>query len=160
MTDNQRLTEAMRPVARAILPAAEQRKQASVHAAFKDSGDVKPEALERSLPPLMHTWWLSGAVSAGSNVNAEIPLSGSIRITDLAIRAKTAPSGGELTVRLTANGAEVSTVSIQPGQTSGHSPISGANAIRPAGDVLRIDVVSANGAANVTVADTYTVAND
>ena len=160
MTDNQRLTEAMRPVARAILPATEQRKQASVHAAFKDSGDVKPEALERSLPPFMLVWWLPGAVSAGSNVSAEIPLSGNIRLTDIAIRAKTAPSGSECTARLTANGTEVENVWLPPGVTAGRSQISGVKALRSAGEVLRIDVVTAGSAANVTVVATYTVAND
>ena len=158
--DNQRLTEALRPVARAILPAAEQRKQASVHAAFKDSGDVKPEALKRSLPPITFVWWLPGEVTAGSNVSAEIPLAGNIRLTDLAIRAKTAPSGSECKVRLTANGAEVETVSMPPGQTAGHSPIFGDRSLRTAGEVLRVDVVTANGAENVTVVATYTVSDD
>lgn len=158
--DNQLLTESMRAVARAILPAAEQRKQASVHAAFKDSGDVRPEALKRSLPPFILTWWLPGAVSAASNVGAEIPLAGGIRLTDLAIRAKTAPSGSECKVRLTANGSEVENVSLPPGQVAGHSAVSGDKALRSAGEVLRIDVVTAAGAADVTVVASYTVAND
>ena len=158
--DNQKLTEAMRPIARAILPAAEQRKQASVHAAFKDSGDVKPEALRRSLPPITFVWWLPGSISAASNVGAEIPLAGNIRLTDLAVRAKTAPTGSECKVRLTANGAEVENASLPPGQTTGHSPISGAKALRDAGEILRVDVVTASGAANVTVVATYTVSDD
>lgn len=158
--DNERLTESMRSVARAILPAAEQRKQASVHSAFKDSGDVKPEALRRSLPPLMLTWWLPGPVVAGSNVSAEIPLAGNIRLTVLAIRAKTAPSGAECKVRLTANGSEVENVSLPPGQVFGSSPVSGAKALRNAGEVLRVDVVTGNGAEGVTVTATYAVADE
>lgn len=159
MTDNQALRDALRPVARAVRSSQERQKEASVFAAFDDAGGVKPEALQRSLPPLMLTWWLPGAVTAVSNVGMEVTLSSEIRLRDVSVRAKTAPVGAECKVRLTANGSEVENAALPPGQKFGRSRVSSASAIRAAGDTLCIDVVTASGAADVTVVVTYTVAD-
>lgn len=159
MVDNQRLRDAIRPVARAVRTEAERQKDAAVFAAFDNAGGVKPEALQRSLPPLMLTWWLPGAITAGTNVGMEVPLSKPVRLVDIALRAKTTPAGGQCTVRLTANGASVATVSMQAGQALGRSIVDSAAAYRAAGETLRLDVVTASGAANVTIVVTYTVAD-
>ena len=155
--DNQRLRDAARPVARAVRTVDERQKEASVFAAFDAAGGVKPEALKRSLPPYILTWWLPGAVTAASNVGAEIPLTGDVRVTHIAVRAKTAPSSSECKVRLTANGSEVESASLPPGQTAGRSSVHSAAAHRSAGEVLRVDVVTAGDAEDVTVTVSYTV---
>ena len=160
MVDNQRLRDAARPFARAVRTDTERQREAAVFAAFDAAGGVKPEALKRSLPPYIIHWYLPGAVVAGSNVGAEIPLTGDIRVTHVAVRAKTAPAGGECTVRLTANGTEVERASLPAGQTAGRSAVHSAAAHRTAGEVLRIDVLTDNGAADVTVTVSYTVPED
>lgn len=157
--DNQALRDSLRQVARAVRNPQERQKDAAVFAAFDDAGGVKPEALQRSLPPLMLTWWLPGEVTAGSNVGMEVSLSSAIRLRDISVRAKTAPSGSECQVRLTADGATVDNASLPPGQTFGRSTISSASAIRAAGQTLRLDVVTANGARDITFVVTYTVAD-
>lgn len=157
MVDNQRLRDAAREVARAVRTYEERQKDAAVFAAFDHAGGLKPEALRRSLPPYMLVWWLPGTVTAASNVGAEVPLSGDVRVTHLVVRAKTAPGGGECTVRLTANGSEVVRASLPPGATSGRSRVDADRQHRSAGETLRVDVVTANGAANVTVTVSYTV---
>lgn len=158
--DDQRLRDAARlHVARPLLRADVQRKQASVHAAFRESGDLKPEAIRRALPPLMLTWYLPGTVTAGANVGAEIPIAGAIRLTHLSVSAKTAPTTAACTVRLTANGTEVQTASMPPGQMAGVSAITG-NAVQGAGTVLRLDVVTTGGAQNISVVASYTVPDE
>lgn len=157
--DHLDLRDALRPLARALLPADRERKDATIRSAFDTGGGLKPDALRRSLPPLAFTWYLPGAVTAGVNVGAELTLGGDCRLVQLVVRAKTAPGGGECTVRLTADGVSLETASIAAGQPSGRSPIRDDVARRAAGQVLRLDVVTANGAADVTVMAIYTVAD-
>jgi hypothetical protein len=137
----------------------ERQQEASVFAAFDNTGALKRGALKRSLPPYILTWYLPGAVVAGSNVGAEIPLSGDIRVTHVAARAKGAPTS-QCTVRLTANGSTVESATIQNGQTSGRSAVPANVAHRSAGEVLRCDVVTAGGAQDVTMTVSYTVASE
>lgn len=156
--DDQRLRDAARKdIAPRVYRSDVQRKQAAVHAAFRDNGDLEPSALQRSLPPLFLAWYLPGPAVAGSNVEREYTLPAGLRLVDISVRAKVAPSGAECKVRLTANGSEVENANLPPGVTFGHSSITGASAARAAGDVLRLDVVTANGAEDVTVLVTYTV---
>lgn len=156
--DDQRMRDALRPLARELLPVDQERKQAAIRNAFDAAGGLKPDAIRRSLPPLVLTWYLPGAVASGTNVGAETELAGDIRITQIAIRAKVAPSG-TCKARLTASGETVEDVSLTAGQTGGRSTVRGEQAIRRAGQVLRIDIVSAGGAQGVTVTVSYTVAD-
>lgn len=158
MVDNQSLRDALRPVARAVRTADERQKEAAVFAAFDAAGGVKAEALQRSLPPLMLTWWLPGSVVAGSNVGMEVTLERSIRLTSISLRAKTPPAGGACQVRLTANGGAVESAAIQSSSSFGRSVISSDAAHRAAGETLRLDVIAVSGAADITVVVTYTVA--
>lgn len=158
--DKQLLRESLRPVARAVRTASERQREASVFAAFDDAGGVKSEALRRSLPPSMLVAWLPGVATTGSNVHFEVELAGAVRLTHLAVRAKVAPTGSQYTARLTANGAEVVTASMPPGMSHGRSAVPADTAVRAAGEVLRLDVVSAGAAEDVTVTVSYTVASE
>lgn len=157
--DDSEFRDSLRPLARTIVDPDERRAQANVHAAFGGDGTLKRSALRPSLPPLMLTWYLPGAVTAGANVEREIPLAGDLRVTHLAMRAKTSPTTAPLIARLTANGTEVQQVAIQPGQASGVSSVYADTGRRVAGDVLQVDITSAGGAADVTITATYTVAD-
>lgn len=154
--DDQDMRDMLRPLARTIVDPNERRAQANITAAFARDGSLKASALRQSLPPLMLVWYLPGAISTGANVGAEIPLSGDIRITQVAAHAKTAPTS-QATFRLMASGAEVEAVTIQPNQTSGRSSVLRDVGIRSAGQVLRIDAPASGGAEDVTVTVSYTV---
>ena len=151
MTDRQQLREILRPVGEVIVPAREQRKLAAMSSAFGDDGRIRSDALARTLPAYTFTWYLSGSLSAGTNVAEEYDLPSMIRLVTLRARAKTAPSG-TCTIRLTANGTEVETVAISAGESRGVSPL---NMIADAGTVLRIDIVTTGSAADVTVLAGY-----
>lgn len=152
MTDRQELRDILRPVGEAIVPAREQRKLAAIGSAFGEDGVIRSDALARALPAYVLPWYLAGTAATGTNVGEEYDLPSMVRLTGIRVRTKTAPTTNEYTVRLTANGAEVETASVGIGETSGRSVI---NYIADAGTVLRLDVVSAGAAANVTVLVAY-----
>ena len=156
MTDRQELRDILRPVGEAIVPAREQRKLAAMSSAFDDSGRMIPEALARTLPPFVLSWYLTGTAATGTNVAEEYDLPSMVKLTGIRIRVKTAPTTNEYTVRLTANGAEVETASVRIDQTSGRSAFS---FIIDPGTVLRLDVVSGGAAANATILVAYAPAS-
>lgn len=150
------LRHAMRALARDIVPAETERKNAAIRAAFNPTGGIKSSAVRNALPPLWIAWYLSGTLSAATNVAEEIELPAPAKLTNLVVRVKTAPSG-TCNLRLTVNGVTVATVNIPIGQNRGRAAIPADLAQRDAGDVLRIDVVNAGSAANATVLAAYTV---
>lgn len=158
MSDDQRMRDVLRPIARELLPSRQMRRQAAVFSAFDDAGNVNAEALRRALPPSWMQWYISGSLSAGTNVAAEIELPAPCRLTTLVVRVKTPPSG-TCTVRLTVNGTEIVNVTVPISGTRGRAAVPSDVAERSAGEVLRIDVVSAGSAANATVLVAYTVAS-
>lgn len=152
MTDRQELRDILRPVGEAIVPAREQRKLAAIGSAFGEDGLIRTDALARALPAYVLPWYIAGTAATGTNVAEEYDLPSQVRVTGIRIRVKTAPTTNEYTVRLTANGAEVDTASVEIGQTSGRSTL---NYIADAGTVLRIDVLSAGAAADATILVAY-----
>lgn len=156
MSRDTELLEKLRPLARDLLPPDQERRNAAIRNAFDPTGQIKRSALRLSLPPLWAQWYLSGSLSAASNVGAEIELPAPCRLTNLVARVKTAPSG-TCNLRLTINGSTIATVNIPIGQTRGRAAIPADLAVRAAGDVLRVDVVNAGSAANATVLAAYTV---
>lgn len=155
MSDRVGLKEKWAPVGKALINAREQRKLANMSSSFHGDGRIREDALAASLPAYIFSWYLSGTPSTGTNVAEEYDLSSRVKVGTLRARVKTAPTTNEFTVRLTANGAEVETVSIGIGQTSARSPI---NTTFDAGTVLRIDVLTVGGAANATVSVGYAAA--
>jgi len=156
MSDRLDLKEIWEPVGEAAFPGDRQRKQAAISSSFDESGRMIPEALARTLPPFVLSWYLTGTAATGTNVAEEYDLPSMVKLTGIRIRVKTAPTTNEYTVRLTANGAEVETASVRIGQTSGRSAFS---FIIDPGTVLRLDVVSGGAAANATILVAYAPAS-
>lgn len=146
------LTDTFRDAVRELLPPDQERKQAAIRESYDAGGSLKNDALARSLPPYLVSWWLPGGMTTGVNKEREIELPTESRITGIRLRAKTAPAAAELTVALKGNGAVIETASISIGQSSGRTV--GINALVDAGTVLTIDVTSAGGS-DVTVVATY-----
>lgn len=156
MSHDVALQERARVLARGILPADQERRNAAIRSAFDATGQIKASALRHSLPPLWVQWYLSGSLSAATNASAEIELPVPAKLTNFVVRVKTAPSG-TCNIRLTANGTTVATANIPTGQTRGRAAIPADQVERSAGDVLRIDVVNAGSAADLTALAAYTV---
>jgi hypothetical protein len=150
------LRDSLRPLGRDILEPDIERRQAAIRSAFDPTGQLKASALRLSLPPLLFSWFIDGTLSAGTNVADEIELPGPVRLTNLVVRVKSAPSG-TCNLRLTANGTTIATANIPIGQTRGRVAIPADLAVRAAGEVLRVDVVNAGSAANASVIAAYTV---
>lgn len=156
MTHDMELQDRARVLARAILPADLELRNATIRSAFDGTGRLLASALKRSLPPLWASWYMAGSLSAGTNASAEIELPAPARLTNFVVRVKTAPTG-TCNIRLTANGGTVATANIPIGQTRGRAAIPADLAVRDAGEILRIDVVNAGAAANLTALAAYTV---
>lgn len=158
MSDDQRMRDVLRPIARELLPSRQMRRQASVFSSFDDAGNVTPEAMRRGLPPHWVQWYLPGSLSAGTNKGEEIELPAPCRLVAMTVRVKSTPSG-TCTLRLTANGGMVVEATVPISADRVRVSIPADVAARSAGEVLRIDVVSAGSAANATVLVAYTVAS-
>lgn len=123
--------------------------------ALRDDGGIDAGVLGITLV-VPYAWYLAGALSTGSNVTSEVVWPVSAAVRRLTARAKTAPSGGEATIQLEANGDVIGTVSIASGEQQGSSAV--ADATIHAGDVVRLNVTAANSAADVTVTLAYSPA--
>lgn len=116
-----------------------------------NAGNIKPGALNLALL-LCRDTEITGAASIGTNVAPPRRMPQDARIVRLDALARSAPTTGEFAARCFANGVEVGTVSIPNGSTSNGSVVSFQSA---AGDVLTWNVISANGAADVTLSVSY-----
>lgn len=151
MATDRRLTDAFRPLAEALLPDRVLAQERAVGGAINADGTIPTEALTASLPWQRLAWYLEPVVF-GTNAGAEhdMPQGGVIRL--LRIRAKTPPTTGACTIRVTTgSGSEM--VSIAAGESTGASP--GLSLTVPPGGVVRIDVASGGGADGVTVTAFY-----
>ena len=117
-------------------------------------GNIREEALPETFTFSEHLT-IPGTVTVGTDRSATLPVMGQRgRLRTLVARAKTAPSGGECTVILTANGVDVAAVTLQPGETKRATPV--ASAIVDAGADLQCRVTAANGAADITITAIFT----
>lgn len=150
----QRLREILRrPLERVIAPRS-QARLATISAAFDRTGKLRADAFGSSLL-LTRDVVIAGAAAVGANVAppARMPQAG--RVVRVYADAKVAPSGGEWTANLYADGAFVTSVSIGSGETAGTSAVSLAGARLESGALLSWTVVAANGAADVSLCVVY-----
>lgn len=136
---NYRLRETLRPLAGAMLPAKEVRRQQAVRSAIADDGNIRPEAIRNVTPYAIAPFFLPGALVVGTDQALAYRMPHPARVKKIDAIVKAAPTGGNLAVRVTCNGAELGIVTIQSGQLAGAS---GLDAAVNAGDVLRVDVVA------------------
>lgn len=152
MSDRQRLRDIMRPSVEAVINPRTQRRVATISTAFDHTGNLKPEAFPAEFV-LTRDFSIIGTASTGAGgvTPKRMPQTG--RVVRLYANAGTAPSGGEFTAQLYADGDHVASVSISNGQTSGVTP--DVNETIPAGSTLTWNVTTANGAANVELSLVY-----
>lgn len=155
MTDDLqlRLNDVTRTLARRIVRPRAQTRMGTIAASFDANGNILPDAVSSALGGLVLTWYVSGALTTGTNLEREIELPIQSRLLSIRLRAKTAPTSTEATMIVTANGAEIGRASIAKTINVGRSLA--INALIDPGAVLRIDCESAGGAANVTVTACY-----
>lgn len=124
-----------------------------VDAAFDNQGNLRAAAVGAAVL-LTRDFEITGTATTGTSgtVPRRMPQSG--RAVRLDASAGTAPSGGEFTAQLYANGSLVGSVSISNGETAGGSNL---NATISAGAVLTWNVTTANGAADVGLSLVYRV---
>lgn len=142
-------------VAAAILPDEELELLDAVRAVVREDRTLRAEVVGRAAPQT-ETLRITGTASTGTNVGTSARLPADVVISRIDADAKTAPSGGEFTAELTADGGAIdgASVTIQPGQTTGGSNVNTAVA---GGVWLRLDCTAANSAANISITVTYRV---
>ena len=152
---DRRLTANFRDLAEALVPEEELEIINAARAVIRGDATLRSEVVGQALL-LPLTFRIAGTAAIGTNVAEMIRLPQNATIARVDADAKTAPSGGEFTAHLTADGALVSDarVSIAAGETSGGSNVSTAVS---AGGRLGIDVLAANSAANISITVTLRV---
>lgn len=146
MTDR-RLVRAFDRFARAALPDEVLRQEQATRSVINLDATVDPAALGTALS-LTRDFDISGAVGTGTNVAQQRRVPQAVALWQLRADARTAPSGGECTLVLAADGVTVGTVSISAGATVGVSPLSAPVA---AGALLTLNCTADNGAADISV---------
>lgn len=148
-TLHDRLVDILGPHMREVRPPGELAAARAMREAISSSGEIKPGALPESAFWQPRDFIISGAVPIGTNVAAEYRVRQPSRLVYLDATAKTAPSGGPLTARVTIRGgASLQNVSIRAGSREGFST---ANESIPAGALIVLAVDAANGARDATV---------
>ena len=152
---DRRLTASFRDLAEVLVPEEELEIINAARAVIRGDATLRSEVVGQALL-LPLTFRISGTAAVGTNVAEMIRLPQNATISRVDADAKTAPSGGEFTAQLTADGAAVSgaSVSIVAGQTSGGSNVGTAVS---AGARLSLDVYAANLAANISITVTLRV---
>lgn len=151
MTDRQRLKELWRPFAEAALPTGELRRRRAIDIAVNEDGGVNEQAIYQALPWHARDFHIAGILAASTNAAQEIRVRQPSQLAYVDASAKTAPAGGSLVMELSvAGGSAVQTIAITSGETAGASATSTYIPL-PAGSLLRLSVISASGAADVTV---------
>jgi hypothetical protein len=151
MTDTDRLIH-MTSSAFDRVAQAQVRRQARMDQVVGADGNVLPESLTTTTPLLSRDWWLSGAVTTGTNKGAEYRLPQAGTAVTIHARVKTAPSGGEFQADVLVSGVVIDNVSIAAGDYTGTSAM---NVALPAGGVLTVNIIAANSAADATISLYY-----
>ncbi len=151
MSDTQRLKELWRPFAKAALTDDELRRRRAVRIAVNDDGGINEAAVYQALPWQARDFHIAGALVEGANAAQQIRVRQPSLLMYADASAKTAPAGGSLVMELViAGGGAVQTITIVSGETSGTAPSHTLIAI-PGNSLLRLNVLSARGAADVSV---------
>ena len=110
-------------------------------------GNIREEAVASaiSVPIALD---VAGALSAANDIGPARWAVQAVTIWQVRARVKTAPSGGECTLWLAADGTRIASVTIQAGATSGVSPV--AADVDP-GAMLTVDATVVNGAADLSL---------
>lgn len=155
MVRDRRLEAAFSGVAEAILPDEEMALLDAVRGVVRHDVTLRPEVVGQAAPQT-ETLLILGTASTGTNVGTAFRLPANAKITRLDADAHTAPSGGEFTAELTADGGAIddAKVTIQPGITTGGSNV---GTVVSGGVWLRLDCTADNGAADISITVTYRV---
>lgn len=148
------LVSKLAAVAEAILPEEELQMMAAVRGTIRPDATMRPEAVGQAAQQTA-TLQIIGTAAVGTDVATNTHLPQAAVIDRVLAYAKTAPSGGEFTAVITANGVEVTRVTIPAGTTS--NPSIGVNTPVTANAVLGANVTAANGAADVALSVIYRV---
>jgi hypothetical protein len=152
----QRLRDILRRPLEDVIAPRSQSRLATISTAFDRTGKVRPDALSSALL-LARDVTVGGTASTGTAVAAPLRMPQAARVVRLYADARTAPSVGEYTADLYANGGYVASVSIASGLTAGVSSVSLPEALVESGALLTWNVTAASGAANVTLSIIYRV---
>lgn len=152
---DRRLVAAFADVAANLVPEELIDSVRTTRAVARQDATLRPEVVGTALL-LPLSFHIAGPAAAGSNVSTMIRLPQNALVSRIDADAKIAPSGGEFTAQLTADGATVegARVSIADGATRGGTNVGTALA---AGAGLGINVTAANGAADISLTVTVRV---
>ena len=144
---DRRLTRAWDRVARAALPDAALRQELANRSVINPDATVDPAAIGTALSLPIY-FDIAGAASTGTNVAQQRRLVQAGDLWQIRADAKTAPSGEECTLWLAVNGVANASVTIQPGELAGTTPMS---VPAPPGAVLTLNCTAANGCSDISV---------
>lgn len=144
-------------LARAILPSAELRHLNAVRGAVQPDGRIAGKALSNVVPLQTLSWYLPGTAAVGNNQGAEYRIVQPARLRRVDVICTTAPTGGNLTIRLTNDGGVIdeSVTTVQNGTKAGAA---GMDHAVVAGNVLRVDIIgvgATTAGADITVQVAY-----
>ena len=137
--------------AQAVLPDDEVQQQQANRQAIARDGRIQRQAIQNAIPWQRVSWYLA-TPTTGSNVDAEFPMPQGARISQVVIRAKTPAGGGPFQIQIDKGSGSPIAAGLQAGMSS--VSISTNDRCDP-GSVLRLNVLSVNGAAGVTVTVFY-----
>lgn len=133
-----------------LLPDDELRQQRANASVISLDGRVLPSAVAGALPWQAHDGKIDGTVATGSNrMRWHFPQGGVIRQVSYDVR--TAPSGGALEFTIS-GGSSTQTFSLQSGKTS---DVANTGIVMSPGSWARVNILSANGAADLAVTLQY-----
>jgi hypothetical protein len=146
-----RLSKAFEPLAETLLPAEELAQRMALRKAVRVDGTLDPRAHAALHDPVILTTFIAGTLTVATSQGAQHRCPRPGRITRIDARARTAPTGQSLNVRITRNGVMLATLAIAAGQTLA-TWSDGADV--EAGDWLAVDITqigSGTAGANLSV---------